>query len=101
MSLLLSILSALFFLLVTARHMAGPGAEFDSDSGHTASLIPQFMIVGDSIVRKAFTVTTASPRNKSPLFTFGWLSYSLEPLFWSRPLEQLIRTVACIARPGV
>jgi hypothetical protein len=51
-----------------------------SNSNHIASLIPIFMILGEPILSKALAICIATPRNDSPHFGCGWLSWSLSAL---------------------
>lgn len=62
--------------------------------GQLACLIPTFMVLGGSIVHTALAVTTASPRQDSPYFGCGWLSYSLSAL-----LPALAGTCDLLPRP--
>ncbi|KAF2818522.1 hypothetical protein CC86DRAFT_308880 [Ophiobolus disseminans] len=65
-----------------------------TNPGHLANLIPLAMIMGEPIISKAISVVTANPRQDSPLFGCGWLSWSL-----SAVMSALSQTTDIVAKP--
>jgi len=65
-----------------------------SGHGHLSSLIPLFMIMGEPILTKAVSVVTANPRQDSPHFGCGWLSWSL-----SAAMTTMSKTKDLVAKP--
>lgn len=65
-----------------------------AERGHLASLIPLVMIMGERILSKAISVTTANPRQDCPHLGCGWLSWCLNAVTTS-----VSNTTDLIAKP--
>jgi hypothetical protein len=62
--------------------------------GNLAHLIPLAMLMGEPILSKALAVTTANPRQDSPQFGCGWLSWSFSAI-----LSALADSTDLLAKP--
>lgn len=79
-SMLVPFLLALLVLGMTMYRVSTNLLFTGTNTSHIATLIPIFMIFGESILAKALAVCIATPRNDSPHFGCGWFSWSLSAL---------------------